>query len=139
MPKFSHLAPERVRTDWGTGHSQALFSLPVPRAISVLLLMFTRQVRQHRSLSKDQIPPRLSRDPSSYCPGRATGRWQGGRTRLPAAPVTQSVPAGTAGSASPLAAQVLRGALLGPRQLPPRQLRLQPTAARRSRAGERYF
>lgn len=44
----------------GAGHSRAFASLPALPAISVLLLMFTRQVWHHRDLSKDQIPPQLS-------------------------------------------------------------------------------
>lgn len=98
-------------------HSQILASLPVPQAISVLLLMFTRQVRHRRSLSKDHIPLRLSL--GSFSPGQGRGTVAGRRNPAPRClrnTIGPALPPAISGSASHSRAQVRRGELLGPRQ-----------------------
>lgn len=89
-PTSSRAAPKKTEELWGMGDSQAFTSLPVPQAVSVLLLMFTKQVWWWCGLSKDQIPPRLSL--GSFLLLAGAGPWDGHREEKPssAASVTLS-------------------------------------------------
>lgn len=99
------------------GHSRVLTSFPVPQAISILLLMFTRQVWHRHGLSKDHIPLRLSL--GSFFLGQGRGTVAGRRNPAPRClcnTIGPALPPAISSSASHLQAQVRRGMLLGPCQ-----------------------